>query len=45
MKNAFLQEKSSEAYRTAQTSTAAAIDMLYLCNGNEGKRAGKEAFL
>ena len=37
MKNAFLQEKSSEAYRTAQTSTAAAIDM--------GKRAGKEAFL
>jgi hypothetical protein len=45
MKTAFFQQKNIEVYRTAQNSTEAAIDMLYLCNGNEGKRAAKEAFL
>ncbi len=35
MKTAFFQQKNIEVYRTAQNSTEAAIDMLYLCNGNE----------
>ena len=35
MKTVFFLEKPYEAYRTAQNSTAAPTDMLYLCHAFE----------